>query len=306
MAALDVAVRFALYADLAAAFGVPFFALCAAGVRTALPLRGIMIATGLVGMGLSAFGLVVIAAAMAGVPIGQVDAESISAILTGMPLGSAWAARIAGLALLVLSGFLIASRPAAGGRGDECGGAATALASLAWAGHGAMDEGAVGWFHLAADIAHLVTAGAWIGALLSLLLLVARPAAGTDAGHLRATHRALDGFARIGTIVVAVIVASGLANAWLLVGPSGLGALPGTLYGQLLLAKLALFAAMLGCAAMNRYRLAPMLSARIAQSDHRSAIVALRVSLALETGCAGIVLALVAWLGTLQPIISAG
>jgi copper resistance protein D len=140
----------------------------------------------------------------------------------------------------------------------------------------------------------------------ALPLLVARPAAGTDAGHLRATHRALDGFARIGTIVVAVIVASGLANAWLLVGPSGLGALPGTLYGQLLLAKLALFAAMLGCAAMNRYRLAPMLSARIAQSDHRSAIVALRVSLALETGCAGIVLALVAWLGTLQPIISAG
>ncbi|MCP4634990.1 MAG: copper resistance protein CopD, partial [Methyloversatilis sp.] len=174
MAALDVAVRFALYADLAAAFGVPFFALCAAGVRTALPLRGIMIATGLVGMGLSAFGLVVIAAAMAGVPIGQVDAESISAILTGMPLGSAWAARIAGLALLVLSGFLIASRPAAALVAASAGGA-TALASLAWAGHGAMDEGAVGWFHLAADIAHLVTAGAWIGALLSLLLLVARP-----------------------------------------------------------------------------------------------------------------------------------
>ncbi len=126
------------------------------------------------------------------------------------------------------------------------------------------------------------------GALLSLLLLVARPAAGTDAGHLGATHRALDGFARIGTIVVAVIVASGLANAWLLVGPSGLGALPRhTLWAVASSPKLALFAAMLGCAAMNRYRLAPMLSARIAQSDHRSAIVALRVSLALETGVRG-------------------
>lgn len=305
MDTLGVAIRFALYLDLAAAFGVPFFALCAAGVRAALPLRGIMIATGLIGIGLSAFGLAVTAAAMAGMPVGQVDAGTISTILTDMPLGKAWAARIAGLALLVLSALPAAGRPGAALAAASIGGG-TALGTLAWAGHGAMDEGAIGWLHLGGDIAHLVAAGAWIGALLSLLLLVARPVARADAGQLHATHRALDGFSHIGTMVVAVIIASGLVNMLLLVGPSGMAALPATLYGQLLLFKLALFAAMLGLAAVNRYRLAPALLARIEAGDHRGAIAALRISLALETTCAMIVLALVAWLGTLQPIVATG
>lgn len=305
MDTLGVAVRFALYLDLAAAFGVPFFALCLPRVRAALPLRGILIATGLIGIGLSAFGLVVTAAAMAGMPVGQVDAGTISTILTEMPLGKAWAARIAGLVLLVLSAFPAAGRPGAALATASIGGG-TALGTLAWAGHGAMDEGAIGWLHLGADIAHLVAAGAWIGALLTLLLLVARPAARADAGHLRATHRALDGFSHIGTIVVAVIVASGLVNMWLLVGPSSMAALPGTLYGQLLLFKLALFAAMLGLAAANRYRLAPALLTRIEAGDHRGAVAALRISLALEAACAVIVLVLVAWLGTLAPIATTG
>lgn len=303
MDALGVAIRLALYLDLAAAFGVPFFALCVAGARAALPLRGIMIATGLVGIGLSAFGLVVTAAAMAGMPVGQVDAGTIATILTDMPLGKAWAARIAGLVLLVLSAFLAAGRPGAALAAASTGGG-TALGTLAWSGHGAMDEGAIGWLHLGADIAHLVAAGAWVGALLYLLLLVARPAARMDADHLRATHRALDGFSHIGTLVVAAIVASGLVNMLLLVGPSNMAALPGTLYGQLLLFKLALFAAMLGLAAANRYRLAPALRARIEADDHRGAVVALRISLALEATCAATVLALVAWLGTLQPIVA--
>lgn len=305
MDTLGVAIRFALYLDLAAAFGVSFFALCAAGVREALPLRAILIATGIIGIGLSVFGLAVIAAAMAGVPVGQADAGTLSTILTGMPLGKAWAARIAGLALLVLSAFRIGKRPGAALAAASIGGGA-ALGTLAWAGHGAMDEGAIGWLHLGADIAHLAAAGAWIGALLSLLLLVARPAARADAGHLRTTHRALDGFARIGTLMVAAIVASGMANAWLLVGPAGVASLPGTLYGQLLLCKLALFAAMLGFAAANRYRLTPALLARIATEDHDGALAALRISLALETACAAIVLGLVAWLGTLEPILATG
>ena len=106
--------------------------------------------------------------------------------------------------------------------------------------------------------------------------------------------------------MVAVIVASGMVNAWLLVGPAGVASLPGTLYGQLLLCKLALFAAMLGFAAANRYRLTPALLARIEAEDHDGALAALRISLALETACAAIVLALVAWLGTLEPILATG
>ena len=101
------------------------------------------------------------------------------------------------------------------------------------------------------------------------------------------------------------LIATGLVNAWLLVGPSAVGGLVTTLYGRLLLAKLALFAAMLGLAALNRYRLTPAFNRAIAADDPAGALRALRLSLAVETGCAGTILAIVAWIGTLEPPVSA-
>ena len=301
---LDVLVRFALYLDLTLAFGVAFFALCAPQARGALPLPGLLASAGLAGTALSVLGLTVLSASMAGVPLSQVDAESVAAILTGMSLGKAWMVRIAGLALVIVAAAFVRSRLVAALSAASVGGA-VAVGSLAWAGHGAMDEGAVGWLHLVADVAHLLAAGVWVGALACLVMLVARPSHRADAAHLWATHRALDGFSLIGTAVVAVITGTGLLNAWLLVRPANAMSLPTTLYGQLLIAKLALFAVMLGFAALNRYRLTPALAGRIDAGDHRGAIVALRVSVALETACVVLVLALVAWLGTLQPPASA-
>ncbi len=304
LAVLDVAVRFALYLDLALAFGTAFFVLCAPHVRGSIPLPGILASAGLIGIVISVLGLAVLSASMAGVPLPQVDAESVAMVLTGMSLGKAWMVRVGGLALVVAAAAFVRSRPTSALWAASFGGA-LAIGGLAWAGHGAMDEGAVGWLHLVADIAHLLAAGIWVGALACLLLLVARPSARTDPAHLWATHRALDGFSLVGTSVVAVIVVTGLLNAWLLVGPGNATALPSTFYGQLLLAKLALFTAMVGFAAINRYRLTPALAARIDAQEHRAAIGALRISVALETASVVLVLALVAWLGTLQPPPSA-
>jgi copper resistance protein D len=301
---LDVAVRFALYLDLALAFGTAFFALCAPYVRGSIPLPGILASAGLIGIVISVLGLAVLSASMAGVPLPQVDAESVAMVLTGMSLGRAWMVRVGGLALVVAAAAFVRRRPTSALWAASFGGA-LAIGGLAWSGHGAMDEGAVGWLHLVADVAHLLAAGIWVGALACLLLLVARPSARTDSAHLWATHRALDGFSLVGTSVVAVIVVTGLLNAWLLVGPGNATALPSTIYGQLLLAKLALFTAMVGFAAINRYRLTPALAARIDAQEHRAAIGALRISVALETASVVLVLALVAWLGTLQPPPSA-
>jgi putative copper export protein len=70
---------------------------------------------------------------------------------------------------------------------------AVALATLAWTGHGAMDEGAKGWAHLLADILHLLAAGAWSGRCLALSCLWLALPAGRRA-HLTLTHRVLHGF----------------------------------------------------------------------------------------------------------------
>ena len=297
-----IAVRFALYVTLSGLFGLSAFSLY--GLKAderadALALRPWLVGSGLLGLLLSGIALALLAAAMAGVPAWLVDREAIGMLLTGSATGTAWEARVAALVVASMAALVAADRATLLGLVTFA--AALALATLAWTGHGAMDEGAVGWLHLGADILHLLASGAWVGALLGLVLLVARPVNRIDAAHLRLTHRALHGFGVVGTLIVGTIVVTGLVNAWLLVGFANLLRLPSTLYGQLLIAKLALFGAMLGLASLNRFRLTPAFEHAIAAADHRGAVGALRRSLAVEAGCAVTILALVAWLGTLEP-----
>lgn len=158
-----------------------------------------------------------------------------------------------------------------------------------------------GWIHLGSDIVHLLAAGVWIGALFARGLLLFRRTSGMSAEHVILSHRTLEGFSTVGTVVVALIVVSGLVNGWILIGPANALALFTTLYGQLLLAKLALFVSMLGLAWVNRFRLTPALATALRAEDHGAAVQALRRSLLLETAAALAILLFVAWLGLLAP-----
>src|SRR5262249_23458118 len=62
-------------------------------------------------------------------------------------------------------------------------------------------------------------------------------------------------FSTLGLISVGALIATGIINGWILAG--SVPALIGTDYGRLLLAKVALFLAMVPLAALNRLRLAP-------------------------------------------------
>lgn len=297
-----IAIRFALYGVLGSLFGLSAFGLYGlrAGERgKALALRPWLVVLAVVGLALSAVQLALLAASMMGTPAWPVDREAVGMLLTGSALAAAWKARMAALALAVLAAAVAAGRGA--WLGVVTVAASVALSTLAWTGHGAMGEGAPGWVHLVADLLHLLASGVWVGALLGLVLLVTRPAARVDAAHLTLTHRALHGFGLVGTVVVGAIVVTGLVNSWMLVGPGNVAELGSTLYGRLLVAKLVLFGAMLGLASLNRFRLTPTFERSIAAADHARALGALRTSLAVETACAALVLALVAWLGTLEP-----
>lgn len=301
-----IAVRVALYATLSGLFGLSAFSLYGlkAGERAdALALRPWLVGSGLLGLLFSGIALALLAAAMAGAPPWPIDQEAIGMLLSGSATGTAWEARMAALVVASIAALVAAGRAAL--LGLVAFAAAVALATLAWTGHGAMDEGVVGWVHLGADILHLLAGGAWAGALLGLVLLVARPVGRVDAAHLTLTHRALQGFGMVGTILVGTIVVTGVVNAWLLVGLANLPDLPTMRYGQLLIAKLALFGAMLALASLNRFRLTPAFERSIAAADHHGALGALRRSIAVEASCAVAILALVAWLGTLEPPASA-
>ena len=293
---------------LAALFGLSAFSLY--GLRgsdrgDALALRPWLVAGAVLGLLLSICWLVLMASAMAGTPPWPIDHAAIGGLLTGSAVGVAWQFRIVVLVIAALAATTTS------GRGSWTAlvalSSAIALAMLAWTGHGAMDDGTIGWVHLVANILHLLAAGVWVGALLGLILLVARPASRVDAAYLGLTHRALHGFGTVGTIVVVAIVVTGLVQSWLLVGIGNAASLAATLYGRLLLIKLTLFAAMLGLATLNRFQLTPALerSSSIAAADHHGALAGLRRSLVIEAACVITILSLVAWLGTLAPPASA-
>ena len=300
---LVIAARFALFADLGLLFGLALFGLhgLRGGERPLLPLRAAIVLTGSAGLLASACGLVAITATMAGTTLFDVPWDMLAPLLSGTAMGWSFQARIAALLLAVAAGAAMARRPiAALAIVAPC--AAVALATLAWSGHGAAD----GVVHRAADIVHLLAAGAWLGAIAAFLMLSRQARSSGNESVARALHRALDGFSVMGSALVGLIVATGLVNGLFLVGPDHLASLGTSLYGRLLMAKIAAFLAMLAIAAVNRYRLTPGLAHAIARGDSRGAIAALRRSLALEAGAALAILGFVAWLGTLEPPIATG
>jgi putative copper resistance protein D len=165
--------------------------------------------------------------------------------------------------------------------------AAALIGSLALIGHAGATPDAAGRVHLASDTAHLLAAGAWVDALPALALLL-HQTRGETANAGAAVHR----FSTIGIASVGTLVATGFINSWnLLAGPRDLIA---TDYGRLLLLKIALFAAMVGIASVNRYRLTPQLGAPgVARSLERNSLA--------KVGLGLCVFLFVGALGTMAP-----
>ncbi|MBO9708874.1 MAG: copper homeostasis membrane protein CopD [Caulobacter sp.] len=247
----------------------------------------------------SVTGLLLQTANVAGSFSAAFDPATLISVLTEMAMGVSSVVRALAAALSVV--LLLSPRFGRSSWLPTSGLGAIATVSMAWMGHGAANEGLAGVIHLGADILHLVTAAVWIGALAFFAGLAVQRPLGDDS--LRAFQSALAGFSGVGSAVVATLVASGLVNGWFLVGPAGWPALATSLYGRLLLLKLAIFGAMVLLAAANRFRLTPALRAGLDDPSQASAAVAhLRRSLLLEFGAALTLALLVAWLGRLAPI----
>lgn len=198
------------------------------------------------------------AAVMSGVPLPALGIETLHTALSETEFGRVSLLRFA-LALGLAIALLLARR-------DERSKAMTnsgillalgLLSSIAWTGHANVEHGADGIVHMSSDLMHLFAAGAWLGALpaLALVLFAARRNASSAALEFAAvvTQR----FSVLGIASVATLTATGIANAWYTVNT--LPALLGTDYGRLLALKIALFLAMLVLASINRFRHTPRL-----------------------------------------------
>lgn len=310
-----IGIRFALYADLMLVVGLAAFSLYALtrSERADLePMAAIWRAERwlcIAGLLVSTLGMAVLAASMQGVGLFSLEFQPFWDLVRESEVGLAWIVRSAALLFALAIAVWMTRWPTTAAAILTLAGS-VAVASLVWSGHAGATEGGAGTIHRVSDMLHLIAAAVWIGAIGAFLLLISRKRLGNIPDGVRLAARSLDQFSRVGTICVLVIAATGLINSQMIVGAENLGRSLGSPYGQLLLAKLALFGLMLALAAANRWRLTPALMAAIPGADPEGvatdpdlALAAMRKSLVIEASAALAILALVAWFGTLEPFV---
>ena len=140
---------------------------------------------------------------------------------------------------------------------------------------------------------HLVAAGAWLGGLVPLLIVVWQ-------APLDAAQYAARAFSTLGTVCVAVLIVTALYQGTVLSG--GLAGLTGTGYGAMLLAKATLFALLIALAAINRLRLAPALTGPTGERSRR----VLGFSILIETVIGLAVVLAASVLASLEPGMHTG
>jgi putative copper resistance protein D len=173
--------------------------------------------------------------------------------------------------------------------------AAAFTGSISWLGHaGASEEGRRSVM-LTADVTHLLAVSAWPAGLLPFALLLRRQ---MRTGELAAAYVAARRFSAMSLVAVAMIAASGLVNAYYLVG--SFHALAGTDYGRLLMVKLSLFAAAAILGAWNLLVHEPRIE------TEPGALGAMKRKVWVEVALGGLIVAVVAVMGTLAPGSSPG
>ena len=236
-------------------------------------------------------------------PAQALSAETLGVVLLQTQFGRVWIGR--GMLCLILVALLLGASRSDARRQNAlvltCTAVAAALiATLALVGHANSDHGSQRLVHLAADAAHLLAVGAWVGALPALVGMLGCHRRSPERMSLDVVARATQRFSLLGVISIGVLIASGAVNAWFTVG--SFAALLMTHYGHLLLVKLALFGGMLALAAVNRARLTPLLSDPGQPRTVRTAAQrSLKRNAALEALLGLLVLGMVGALGTTMP-----
>jgi len=227
-------------------------------------------------------------------------------ILSGTQYGRVWIIRMA--LMVLLAGFLW-FRDAAGERKDwwalRLEGTALGVGLLmtqAWMGHSATGEGLTLAYQVLADGLHLLAGSIWLGGLPLLLYMLSwalrRDDLGAEAMAAEATRR----FSTLAFVSVGVLLITGAANAWQLVGT--IPALVGTPYGRLLLLKIGLLLPLFSLAALNLWREIPHLTPAVhepGRQDIRQSLQRLRRNVGGELLVGSLILLIVGALGVLPP-----
>jgi copper resistance protein D len=298
---LLVGARFLQFAGASVLLGASLFRLY--GIDpAALPwLRRLLVVSALVTIAGTILWVMAEAVLFSGDPADGTDPATVWLVFSGTRFGRACLLRIGLLVVAIVT--LVPASQRRSLQVIQVVLAAAIVATFAWTGHGAATAGAPGLLHRFGDVLHMWAAGAWIGALVPLAVLVVVAHRSRSPGDAAAASYGLDRFSALGTAVIATLVITGIINSWFLVGASHWRSLSQTPYGTLLLVKLGLSGIMLLLGVINRFWLAPGLRAGLDGTSAGSllSLRSLRTSLLTEAGLAVLVLLAVGILGTLPP-----
>ncbi len=217
---------------------------------------------------------------------GLVDADALQGVLMDTAFGAVWQGRLVVAVALIVA--LALGRHGPSSFMTVVSG--LLLASLCLVGHASMQHGGVGALHRANHALHLLATGAWLGGLLPFALCLN---AYRDPELRRDAVIAMRRFSFWGQFDVALVVLTGAVNIALTSGAPPFP--PTTPYRALLCVKIALVAAMITLALVNRYALAPRL-----KPDAPALRILMRTSLA-EVALGATVVALVSVFALLDP-----
>lgn len=207
-------------------------------------------------------------------------------VITSTSVGKAWLAQLAAILVVMIAQCLV-------GRLVPAATAVTsglALATLALSGHAVMQDGWQGLAHPLNDLLHVLSAGAWFGALLPLLLVLS--AIGQPPSRVEASV-ALRRFSTVGHWAVALAILSGMGNSFFIVGwPLG----SSSTYRTLLTAKVVVVSVMTALAILNRYWFVPRI-----RRNQAAAVAAIRTGTLSEIGLGLAAILLVSIFGMLDP-----
>jgi putative copper resistance protein D len=188
-------------------------------------------------------------------PNGASDFAALASLITTTQYGRVWLARMIVVLLLAVLLFVRARARNPSAKVDAVSAILTAvlLCTIAFAGHASAADGSAFIFQVSVDALHLLATGLWLGGLMPLLMLLRQCRRSSDVTSQRIASLAARRFSNLALGSVSLLIASGLYNAWNLVG--GFAPLFGTAYGKWLLFKLGLLLPLLLLGAINRSRL---------------------------------------------------
>lgn len=301
---LHAALRFGHYAVLLGLFGATTFRvtglrhLAAAADRKPLKFLTLAaVAAPVVSVALLLVGI----AAMMGQPVRNLEWPTIGSIMVTTDMG--WAFLVRMIVLAAGLGALLWVEPTRARLTLAASCYAIALLTLAWNGHAAATEGAIGLLHRLNNGVHLLAAGLWIGAIGWFAALVLAAHRTMDRLTVVPLMKAMHDFAPFGFALVVTVAVTGIINAQLVVGLINSLEVLGTPYGSLLAAKVAAVMLMVVCAVHNAIAVRrDSKDAETWPNRATSQLAALRRSLATELLLALGVLLLVAFTGLASPL----